>query len=54
MAKQVTQNEIEELFSISKKGLQILELKSADFLTLLPPPRGNIPAILACIEKLAE
>jgi cyclopropane fatty-acyl-phospholipid synthase-like methyltransferase len=49
--KQVTRTEIEEHFS-GVKGWNILEAIPAEFITL--SPRGNIPAIAACIEKTAE
>jgi SAM-dependent methyltransferase len=49
--KQVTQTEIIKRFTPTK-GWNILELQSAEFLTVLPPPRDRIPAILACIEKI--
>jgi hypothetical protein len=49
--KQVTRTEIEEHFS-GAKGWSILEATPAEFITL--SPRGNIPAIAACIEKTAE
>ena len=50
--KQVTQMEIEKRFS-RENGWQILEMGQAEFLTALPPPRGKIPAVCACIEKMS-
>jgi SAM-dependent methyltransferase len=49
--KQVTLLEIKKRFTQSK-GWKILELQFAEILTVLPSPGDNIPAILACIEKI--
>lgn len=51
--KQVTPMEIEKRFS-QENGWKILELGQDEFITALPPPRGRIPAICACMENAGK